>query len=87
MKIEDERVCVTVSTVRRQQQDEISAENSCCMKLVTWRPVLSPAQGAWECCSQHCRHCYQGTPEKSKHRDQRAGANETWGKTKSSESV
>lgn len=35
MKIEDERVCVTVSTVRRQQQVQISAENCCCMKLVT----------------------------------------------------
>lgn len=35
MKIEDERVCVTVSTVRREQQDQISAENGCCMKLET----------------------------------------------------
>lgn len=36
MKIEDERVCVTVSTVRRQQQEQISAENGCCMKVVIW---------------------------------------------------
>lgn len=36
MKIEGERVCVTVSTVRRLQQDQISAENSYCTKLVIW---------------------------------------------------
>uniref|UniRef100_A0A8C5T155 Basic leucine zipper transcriptional factor ATF-like n=1 Tax=Malurus cyaneus samueli TaxID=2593467 RepID=A0A8C5T155_9PASS len=30
MKVEGERVCVTVSTVRRQEQDQVSAENGWC---------------------------------------------------------